>query len=242
MSEITELIRAHHREIASRLSSAADGVQEGGGAGVEPLLAFLRDDLLPHARGEERHLYAAIDAHANGALQVTATMRIDHEHIGRYAAAIAATGARTPKDPADAAALSAALRVLVTRLQALVEVHLEKEERVYLPFLERTMPLEDQRALLAEIHEAAGSASGEVELDVRPLPHQARHQRIFATFEALDDGGSFVLVVDHDPKPLRRHFELTYPERFAWEYLSEGPEWRIRVRRVSRQAGVRVEA
>ena len=237
MSEVTDLIKEHHREIASRLGATADGVQAGGD-GVDALLAFLHDDLLPHARGEERHLYVAIDDLAKGALQVTASMRIDHEHIERYARAIELTAGRlrAPTDAADATAAAALLLDLVTRLQALVEVHLEKEERVYLPFLERTMSLDAQRTLLAEIHETAASASDAIELDARAIPHQERHRRIFAAFDALGMGESFVLVNDHDPRPLRRHFEMTHPGGFTWEYLSQGPEWRIRISRATTEA------
>jgi uncharacterized protein (DUF2249 family) len=38
------------------------------------------------------------------------------------------------------------------------------------------------------------------------------------------------LVNNHDPKPLRREFQATYPDRFGWDYLEAGPEqWRVRI-------------
>lgn len=231
MSEVTETIKAHHREIAKRMNATTErAVRTGSPADLDALLAFLHEDLLPHASGEEAHLYPAIDRLVPGGFQPTATMRIDHEHIQAHARMISAAAARirTPKDVIDATAARDTLRELVARLAALIDVHLEKEERVYLPFIERALGPEAQKRLLEEIHETA-EASTEPSLDVRPIAHQERHRRIFDAFGSLSEGAGFVLVVDHDPQPLRRHFELTVPGRYTWEYLEQGPEWRIRI-------------
>ncbi|GGN04438.1 aminotransferase [Thermus composti] len=69
-----------------------------------------------------------------------------------------------------------------------------------------------------------------MELDVRTLPPRERHPRIFALFDGLKPGESFVLVNDHDPKPLYYQFQVERPQAFTWEYLEEGPEvWRVRI-------------
>ena len=61
-------------------------------------------------------------------------------------------------------------------------------------------------------------------LDVRSQPHMRRHELIFSSFGALTAGAGFVLVNDHDPKPLYY--------QFTWEYLEQGPEvWRVRIGR-----------
>ncbi|NMR19068.1 DUF2249 domain-containing protein [Cellulomonas fimi] len=66
------------------------------------------------------------------------------------------------------------------------------------------------------------------DLDVRPLPPAQRHERILATVAALVPGEAFVLVNDHDPKPLRYQLDAEQPGQIAWEYLAEGPElWRV---------------
>ncbi|MFW5968448.1 MAG: DUF2249 domain-containing protein [Persicimonas sp.] len=45
-----------------------------------------------------------------------------------------------------------------------------------------------------------------------------------------DDGESFVIKNDHDPRPLRYQFQAERPVQFGWEYLEEGPEvWRVRL-------------
>lgn len=68
------------------------------------------------------------------------------------------------------------------------------------------------------------------ELDVRPIPPRDKHPTIFRTFDALEPGASFVLVNDHNPKPLFYEFQAERPEAFAWEYLEEGPEvWRVEI-------------
>ncbi|GAA6731424.1 MULTISPECIES: DUF2249 domain-containing protein [Thermus] len=71
-----------------------------------------------------------------------------------------------------------------------------------------------------------------MELDVRSIPPRERHPRIFGVFDGLAPGESFVLVNDHDPKPLYYQFQAERPGAFAWEYLEAGPEvWRVRITR-----------
>ena len=68
------------------------------------------------------------------------------------------------------------------------------------------------------------------ELDVRTEPPARRHELILSTYGALEPGAGFVLVNDHDPKPLYYQFAAEYPDRFTWDYLEQGPEvWRVRI-------------
>jgi uncharacterized protein (DUF2249 family) len=70
------------------------------------------------------------------------------------------------------------------------------------------------------------------ELDVRVIPPREKHPTIFATYDALEPGESFVLVNDHDPFPLRYQFEAERPGGFGWDYLESGPVvWRVRISR-----------
>lgn len=69
-------------------------------------------------------------------------------------------------------------------------------------------------------------------LDVRVIPPREKHPTIFSTFAGLAPGESFVLVNDHDPKPLRYQFDYEYAGQFGWEYLEEGPSvWRVEISR-----------
>ena len=70
------------------------------------------------------------------------------------------------------------------------------------------------------------------DLDVRDLPPARRHESIFAAYQALAPGAGFVLVNDHDPKPLRYQFEAEHAGQFTWDYLEAGPQtWRVRIGR-----------
>jgi uncharacterized protein (DUF2249 family) len=68
------------------------------------------------------------------------------------------------------------------------------------------------------------------DLDVRNEIPARRHELIFETYEALDDGEGFVLVNDHDPKPLEYQFAAERAGQFTWDYLEQGPTvWRVRI-------------
>ncbi|MDA8294516.1 MAG: DUF2249 domain-containing protein [Actinomycetota bacterium] len=83
---------------------------------------------------------------------------------------------------------------------------------------------------------AGASAGAEPELDVRHFPHGQRHDVIFTTFDALAEGAGFVLVNDHDPKPLRYQFEAQHAGAYSWDYLEAGPDtWRVRIARLAGQ-------
>lgn len=67
-------------------------------------------------------------------------------------------------------------------------------------------------------------------LDIRPYPPMRRHSLIFETFDALTNGNAFVLVNDHDPKPLFYQFQAERTGTFSWDYLQQGPiEWQVRI-------------
>ena len=84
----------------------------------------------------------------------------------------------------------------------------------------------------ADEETTAMPAGAEPELDVRRFPHGQRHDVIFTTFDALAAGAAFVLVNDHDPKPLRYQFEAQHAGHYSWDYLEAGPDmWRVRIGR-----------
>ncbi|WP_405001336.1 DUF2249 domain-containing protein [Geochorda subterranea] len=81
-------------------------------------------------------------------------------------------------------------------------------------------------------------------MDVRETPPPMRHPLIFETYQRLGPGEGFVLVNDHDPKPLYYQFAAELPEQFTWEYLQSGPEvWRVRIGKpVAWKRGMRARA
>lgn len=194
-----------------------------------------------HHGKEEQHLFPALERaglpRAGGPVGV---MLAEHEEGRALLAAM-----RSGPEPAAIEAYARLLRA-----------HIDKENGVLFPMADQILSDDEQRRLVAAFeaveHEAVGpgvheqllgelerierelaggpAAGGERELDVRALPPRERHALIFETFEALAPGQSFVLVNDHDPKPLYYQFAAERPGAFTWKYLEEGPEtWRVRI-------------
>lgn len=68
------------------------------------------------------------------------------------------------------------------------------------------------------------------EVDVRSLVPAQRHAKIFQLVDALEAGDSFILVNDHDPKPLYYQLEAEHPKEFSWTYIEKGPAvWRVEI-------------
>lgn len=157
MNTLTEAIRKHHRSLAGTLEAHVRGVG-GGEPQIErdALVGFLKGDLLPHANGEERHLYGLVDTLLRKHGKPTATMMIDHEFIRNYVAKIEDLSRRIAgaANGEQRCALLQELRDAASRLEAIVELHLAKEERIYLPLIEEHVDRERQDSVLRAIHEA----------------------------------------------------------------------------------------
>ncbi len=156
MSQVTQAIRRHHRELADTLKAQVNALDEGG-AGADPraLVTFLKADLLPHAQGEERSLYPVMDGLVREHARPTATMSVDHEFVESYVRQIEETAkALAATQNGNRAALHKRLTRLARQLEALLQVHLEKEERVYLPLFEKYLPEQEQQRVLDGMHEA----------------------------------------------------------------------------------------
>ena len=120
-------------EIASGLSDKVDRQ-------IEKTKLFLRRQLLPHAEVEERALYPVVAGILGGA-SATESMSYDHKILRHFTdmffslteheGELSATGASARVAPAK---LGELLRVLYG-LHALIALHLEKEEQIYLPLL-----------------------------------------------------------------------------------------------------------
>lgn len=73
------------------------------------------------------------------------------------------------------------------------------------------------------------------QLDVREIAPHKKHSTIFNTYDELEAGEAFIIINDHDPKPLRYQMLAVYgEEQFNWEYLEEGPEvWKVHIGKAS---------
>lgn len=71
------------------------------------------------------------------------------------------------------------------------------------------------------------------ELNVINIIPRERHPLIFKTFDELGKGETFILINDHDPKPLYYQFLHEREGLFSWEYLEQGPEtWKVKITKI----------
>jgi len=135
----------------------------------------------------------------------------------------------TAADPVAAARLG-------VMIAAALDLHLQIEESILLPAL-AGLPGADPSLLAADLRAAGDGAEQPTVIDVRRIARGGRHPRVFARYARLAPGEAFILVNNHDPKPLRREFEAIHAGAFSWDYLQTGPEeWRVRIGRVAADA------
>ncbi|WP_431914329.1 hemerythrin domain-containing protein [Nonomuraea jabiensis] len=144
---------AHLLPHIETLRTVADTVgqttPEALGIALADLQAFLTDHLIPHAEAEDRVLYPVI-ARVMGAAEATATMSRDHVEVGRLTRELG-----TLREAVDREGLTddrqAALRRVLYGLYTLVKVHFAKEEEIYLPLLEKHLPVPEAEQVFAEL-------------------------------------------------------------------------------------------
>lgn len=67
-------------------------------------------------------------------------------------------------------------------------------------------------------------------LNVSLIEPKLKHPTIFARFDELSEGEAFIILNDHDPKPLYYQLLGERGNIFNWEYLQEGPEhWQVKI-------------
>jgi uncharacterized protein (DUF2249 family) len=240
-AEAAERVVAHHAEMAGRVAALVGTLARTGSADAaiearDRLVTWAREELLPHAAAEEDTLYGAGGQLPELRLLVRA-MVAEHERITALVEALA-------RAESPAAAVAAA-----GGLEAVLDVHLQKENELLLPALVEAPSVSVAR-LLSGMHEILGAeespspaddcghacACGDTdsselpELDARAVPHAIRHATIFGALDALGTGGGLVLVAPHDPLPLLDQLQARCPGAFTVDYLERGPEaWRLRL-------------
>lgn len=221
-SRVISAITHHHAALADDLRTLTAAVLDAARSGVtdEPraaLAAWFVAELLPHAHAEEVALYS-LGSQIEGTRLLVDAMVAEHRAIATLVDEL-----RVSSDPVAVSATAAAAQVLFT-------VHLGKENDLLLPALDAAGV--DLGAALDGMHEVLGAVSPPSELDVRDLPHGGRHEIIFGRLDGLLPGETFVIINDHDPKPLRYQTEALWPEAFTWNYLEAGPAvWRVAITR-----------
>ncbi len=237
----------HEHEVILRALALLEGLGRDLEAGrtVDPAaLAALVDffatftDRCHHAK-EEQHLFPALErrgvARRGGPVGV---MLAEHAE-GR--ALLEGLRAAEPGRAAPA----------IQRFVTLLRAHIDKENSILFALADQLLDDAEQGRLAAAfealeqqaggpgVHERLLAGLERLEaaagvLDVRALPPRERHPRIFSRFDALAPGTGFVLVNDHDPKPLYYQLAAERPGAFSWQYLEQGPEvWRVAIGRTA---------
>lgn len=162
MARPTESIRAEHAgllEMMATLENLVDSLsQPRNGVQNHELLGahhWFVTALLPHAEVEEAHLYPLVDELMGGTGLATATMTADHTAIR---AKVDALGDAVEKLAATASWHEAEIRrrriaVSLAQLLAILRLHFEKEEHVYLNLLDENVTPERIEAALAHGHD-----------------------------------------------------------------------------------------
>src|SRR5918911_3765327 len=156
MGQASEVIHKHHQNLIDTLSEQVTAIVEGRPE-ADPcaLVAFLKRDLLLHDLSEELYLYPALDPVLKAHAQTTAALSVDHEYIQGYVDWIEETTEELETaDEDERPALQALLERLCLQLEAVLQLHMAKEEKVYLPLFELYTPKEEQQQILSELREA----------------------------------------------------------------------------------------
>lgn len=245
-------VEQHHAQLAGSLAlrveglvaAAAHGNDQAAARSQSDLVAWCREELVPHAQAEEGAMYPLAQARPEGRLLVEGMLA---EHIVILGLVDEIAHAPHPVRAAVAA----------RALQTLFESHLAKENDLVIPLL-LGAPGVSLADILGGMHELLGAHDGahdethsrgpeataeshghtcncgEVdgadlpELDARAVPHAIRHATIFGALDAVQPGGGLVLVAPHDPLPLLAQVEQRAPGAFSIDYLERGPEaWRL---------------
>ena len=141
MADVAQYLIDEHKELLPHIEElriVADSIGDFAPQlllrSIDKLYDFLINQLIPHAQAEEETLYPAV-AKILGTPQGTATMSRDHAEVshltGRLRALRWQIGA-SGFDPDQAKEL----RQLLYGLYTLLQLHLAKEEELYLPMLD----------------------------------------------------------------------------------------------------------
>ena len=163
MRGATEPLRREHRELRPHLGALralADHIDDLPAHEIHrqlaEALAFLETELLPHAVAEDGALYPAVAA-AMGAPAATATMTRDHLEIARLVEQLAYLAGRFHQEATKR--LRRDVRRVLYALDAIVTLHLDKEEEIYLPLLDEFLTEEAATELFASLHHIARSTA-----------------------------------------------------------------------------------
>lgn len=142
----TQPLRDEHLALLPELAAlrtAADAIGSPNAVEqIERAHRLIDRHLLPHMTAEERALYPMINALSQD-VDVTATLRRDHDEIRRLAARLAAPAAES--DDND-------LRATLYGLDAIVRLHMATEEELYYPLIDESLDEATAATVIGSVH------------------------------------------------------------------------------------------
>jgi len=144
-------IQMHRREVVKNLTEQVKSLSESGAEPpIDEVRMFLQQELLPLVEAAESHLMPVVERVSGEAHEVS-SMALDYEVVRRYVGDIQELmyTLETGAGSTERAQLEADLRDKAIRLQAVVELLIEKESRVHLPLLEDHL-LDEENERIAE--------------------------------------------------------------------------------------------
>ncbi len=253
-TETADKIKAHHLQMTSKLNGLVNefiniGVRDQSHTGstsscrddeltehpetanrfselFEQIVEFLNCELKPHAMAEELYLYPITNDFKHSS-DLISSMIDDHR---QFETLIESLTTKTLKKQSDIILLSTCYSI-----NKLFDLHAEKENKYIVEAISNNDSV-DLAHVLNDMHDYVSNLSNKLtdnRLDVRTLAPAFRHETIFTKFEELQNGDLFVLINDHDPKPLYYQFKAEYADQFEWEYLMSGPStWQVKIKKV----------
>ncbi len=164
MARPTEDIREHHKMLEERLHGFWHNIEslqkfrDQDRGLLDELMTFLKEELLPHAEGEEKHLYGKVAELMRNPL-FTKTMEMDHQFIKQYITELETVIKNVHKESADVTIKR--IQMTASKLQGIIDSHFQKENEVYLPILDEKLSKEQvEKEVIEPMHAYSGSHEG----------------------------------------------------------------------------------
>ena len=103
------------------------------------MMTFLKEEFLPHAEGEKKHLYGKVAELMKNSL-FTKTMEMDHQFIKQDRIELETVIKNVHKESADVTIKR--IQATASKLQGAIDPHFQKKNDVYLPILDEKLSKE----------------------------------------------------------------------------------------------------
>ena len=156
MSTPFDDFRNHHKGIAAELEAMEKTVEsltpqnmKAKAGELGHIVHFLLDDLTPHAQAEEGVLYPPAEGLIKAHGKATAPLEMEHRTLESLISQFHDLAESLPIS--DAQTLRR-LQQVARQISFLVHLHIEKEEQIVLPLLEKYLSPAEQQGIMHRMH------------------------------------------------------------------------------------------